>query len=152
MDSMARQHDIGKFFHAKASGAGTAVAAGAGDNTEVDGAYVDRTNRNSVALVITYKATLTEAKKVTFIANLQDATDAAGAGVADFGAALAATDSPLGPSGGGVVEGAIVHTVDLGAARAFIRAQVKPDLNATATDTLTWSAALIFPSDREPAV
>jgi len=146
--SFANEHSVGRHLTSLSGGAGTATAAGTGDATEVNGPWGDRTTygSQSCVVVITYKAVLAEDKTLSFAGNLQDATAAAGTGAADFGTAFTATVVATGPSGGATVEGTYECLLtNLAGARAFIRAQITPDLSNTATDTLTWSAAIIMP-------
>lgn len=124
----------------------TATAAGAGDATEVNGDYANRMDgENGLAMsckvVITYTASLAAGKTLSFAANLQDATDGAGAGVADYGTALAST---VVASATGTNKGTVELDFDLSGAEQFIRAQITPDLSNTATDTCEWSAAYHF--------
>lgn len=140
---MNSPHDIGAHLASQAGGAGTAVAAGSGDATEVDGPWVDRTGFISCKLVITYKAVLADAESISFAANLQDATADDGTGAADFGDALANAIFAT-SSGGTTEEGVAELDIDLVLANQYIRAQVTPDLSASGTDTLTWAAAIVM--------
>lgn len=136
----------------------TAAAAGSGDNTEVDGAWVSRkvaTGENgelamSAKLVITYTTTLTAAATLSFGLNFQDSPTASGGD--DYGAVVGKTVVATGPSGGGTVTGTVEVDVDLASAREYIRAQITPDLSAGSADSAEWSAALVFFGDgRVPA-
>ena len=71
----ATQMDIGELITPQACGHATPTAAGSGDATEVDGAWIDRLGYSSAKLVIYYSATLTEAKTLSLAANMQDASD-----------------------------------------------------------------------------
>ena len=66
---MNSPHDIGAHLASHAGGAGVATAAGAGDATEVDGPWVDRTGFISCKLVIVYKAVLAQDETISFAAN-----------------------------------------------------------------------------------
>ena len=68
-----------------------ATAGGSGDNTEVDGAWVDRQGFLSGKAIIAYTATLAQGATLSIAANLQDATSSGGAGAGDYGDALAST-------------------------------------------------------------
>lgn len=134
----------------------TATAGSTGDATEVDCAWVDRTGDNGIAmsakLVITYTAALGQANTLSFTLNFQDADTIGGSGAADYGDAVAATVAATGDSGGSTETGTFEVDVDLGGASGFVRAQITPDLNRANTDTLEWSAALLFFGDgRQPA-
>lgn len=134
----------------------TATAGSTGDATEVNCEYVDRKQSDhgpfmSMKVIITYTTTLAAAATLTFAGNMQDATSAGGAGVADYGNAFTATTIATGPSGGGTVTGTVEIDVDLSAAREFVRAQLTPNLSAANTDTLEWSATyVLFGSPRQP--
>lgn len=134
----------------------TATAASTGDATEVDGAWVDRKGDYGVAmsakLVIAFTAALGQGNTLSFAANFQDADTIGGSGAADYGDAIVATVAATGDSGGSTETGTFEIDVDLGGARQFIHAQVTPDLNRANTDTLEWSAVLVFFGDgRQPA-
>lgn len=144
-------------FRSEYASNGTATAGGAGDATEVDGAWVDRKPAtlgayHTAKLVISYTTTLAAAATLTFAANIQDATDDSGTGAADFGSALTATTVATGPSGGGTVKGTIEMDFDISNAREFLRSQITPNLSAANTDTCSWQAAWVFGgSDRSGA-
>lgn len=150
------KHNGGQFARSEYASGGAATAGGSGDATEVDGAWVDRKPADrgpyhSAKLVIAYTATLAEGKKLSFAANIQDATSSGGAGAADFGEALAATNVATGGSGGSTEVGTIELDFDLSDAKEFVRSQITPDLDATGTDTCAWRATWIFfGSDRGP--
>lgn len=135
----------------------TAVAAGSGDATEVDGAWVDRVLADvgmalSAKLVITFTATLETGETLSFSGNFQDATALAGTGVADFSTAFAATVVATGDSGGSTETGTYEVDIDLAGARQFIRSQITPNLSRGATDTAEWSASLVlFGDHRQPS-
>lgn len=126
----------------------TAVAAGAGDNTEADGAYANRKDDKSgiamsAKLVISYRATLAQAATLSITANIQDDADGAGAGV-DYGPAYPKTVVATGGTGGTTESGTIELDFDLAAAEQYVRSQITPDLSAGATDTATVSAVWVF--------
>lgn len=127
----------------------TATAGGAGDDTEVNTAWVDRMDDDygmamSAKLVIVYEAALADTETLTFAGNFQDASDAAGSDAADYGTAIAATTVSSADSAGSTNDGTIEIDVDLSAAKEFVRFQLTPNLSAGATDTLKWSATLVF--------
>lgn len=134
---------------ARHSGANTATAAGTGDATAVTGLYVDRTQTDagpflSAKLVINWSATLAATKTLSLAAQFKDATDASGTGVANYGTAIAAAVVATGPAGGGTVTGTTEIDVDLSHAREFFTADITPDLSATGTDTVAWSASYVL--------
>ncbi|AMX93629.1 MULTISPECIES: hypothetical protein [Mesorhizobium] len=130
----------------------TAVAAGSGDATEVDCAWIDRELEGigmaqSAKLVIAFTATLETGETLTFAGNFQDATALAGTGVADFATAFAAAVVATGDSGGSVETGTYEVDIDLAGARQFVRTQITPNLSRGATDTCEWSAVLVLYGD-----
>lgn len=133
---------------ARVTGNNAVTAGGGGDNTAVNGAYIDRVTSlgtvKSAKLVINYTTTLAAAETLKFGAKFQDATDTSGTGVADFGSAIASTVVATGPGGGGTVTGTVEIDLNMDAARQAIRAVITPDLSASGTDTAAWSATLIL--------
>lgn len=136
----------------------TALAAGSGDNTEVDCAYVDRILDQaaeggiamSMKLVITYTTALNAAETLKFAVQIQDDADGAGAGE-DFGSAIPLTVVATGDSPNSTETGTVEVDVDLSAAKRFIRAQITPDLSRGATDTAEWSATyVLYGHNRQP--
>lgn len=134
----------------------TATAAGAGDATEVNGDYVSRLGDHGLAmsakLVITFTAALGQGETLTFAANFQDADDVSGTEAADYGDLVAATVVATGDSAGSTEKDTVEIDVDLSGAREFVRSQITPNLSRGATDTVEWSAALVFFGDKnQPA-
>lgn len=119
------------------------VAGGAGDNTEVDRAYVDRRGFASLKAVIAYTATLQAGETLKIAANLQDDADGAGVGT-DFGDALASATVATGPGGGGTRTGVIELDFDLSGANRYTRLQFTPNLSASGTDVAELSAVYIL--------
>ena len=119
------------------------VAGGAGDNTEVDCAYVDRRGFASLKAVIAYTATLQAGETLKIAANLQDDADGVGVGT-DFGDALASATVATGPSGGGTRTGVIELDFDLSGANRYARLQFTPNLSASGTDVAELSAVYIL--------
>jgi len=136
--------NIGGLIKSLASGAATAVAAGAGDATEDSGAYVDRQGYLSAKLVITFEAVLQATETLSIAANAQDATDSSGTGVADFGTAFANTVVATGGAGGSTERGTVEIDLDLNTANQYLRAQFTPDLSAGATDTAIITSTFIL--------
>jgi len=141
--NVATHRNIGALLTSAAAGAVFATAAGAGDNTEVDGPYVDRSNHLSAKLVIAFKAVLQATETLSIAANLQDDADGAGAGV-DFGDALANAVVATGAGGGSTEEGTVELDVNLSGAKQYLRAQFTPNLSASGTDTAIVVATLIL--------
>jgi len=128
------------------------IAAGAGDNTEISGDYIDRQGFDSCLVVISWRTTLTAAKTLTLSSNIQDATDASGTGVADYGVV----------ADGETLAAAVVHTgavtadfgvasygVNLRMANQFIRAQFLGDLSHTSADVADIACAIILGGAQE---
>jgi hypothetical protein len=142
-----RGRDIGEEVLTKQAIANTtAVAAGSGDATEIDGPAIIRTSLGSlyesVKLSIHGNATLASGLTLTIAANLQDSAD--GSTWADFGTALAATVVATGESGGSAELFETFLDADIRGAKAYLRAQVTPDLTHTGTDTALIGGTLIF--------
>ncbi len=145
MTNVASQRDVGSLLAARFSSAGTDVTAGgSGDATEVDGAYIDATDFESCKVIIAYTATLAENDTISIAANLQDATDIAGTGVADFGTALASTIQATGGSGGSTETGVVELDLDLSASRGFIRLQFTPDMSAASIDVAELASVIVL--------
>lgn len=133
------------------------VAAAGNDGVEVDGNYVDRVGANqglylSGKLIISFKAVLAATETLSIAANLQDAVDAAGVGVADYGNAFALAIVATGGGGGTTERGVVEIDVDLSAARGFIRDQITADLSAGATDTVAISAVFVANGDNKAPI
>lgn len=139
----AMDKNIGAYLTAHPAGGGRGVAAGTGDNSEVDGPYVDRQGCNSATLVISGRAVLTEDKTLSITANIQDSDDGDGAGD-DFGPAFAKTVVATGGAGGSTEDFCVKLDFDLSAARRYVRAQVTPDADAGSADLFHWGATWIF--------
>ena len=131
----------------------TATAAGGGDNTEVDGDWIDRilsaTEEGGIAhsakLVIAYTTALGDSDEtLSFAVQFQDATASDGTGSADYGDAVATTVVSTGESGGSTETGTVEVDVNLAGANRYIRSQITPNLSASGTDTCEWSAVLVL--------
>lgn len=137
---------------ARGTGNNTATAGGAGDATEVNGAWVGRNVAtgiaNSMKVVVSFTATLAEGATLTFAGNMQDATAIGGTGAADFGDAFAAAVVATGGVGGSTETGTFEVDVDLSGAREFIRTQLTPDLSAALNDTAAWHMDYVFFGDQ----
>lgn len=136
--------NIGELLTARFAAVDSVTAGGTGDATEVSGAYIDRQGFSSLKVVIPYSAVLAATKTLSIAANLQDATSLAGAGVADYGSAMASAVVATGPTGGGTETGVVELDFDLAGANQFVRVQFTPDLSATGTDTASLAAVYIL--------
>lgn len=144
--------DIGSQITSRAAGGVNLVAAGAGDNAEVSGPWIDRSGFLSAKLVITYKGVLAQDETLSIAANLQDDLDGTGGDATDFGDAAANAVVATGGAGGSTEYGVVEIDVDLSGARQYVRAQFTPDLSAGATDTAVVSAVLVLGgADETPA-
>jgi hypothetical protein len=136
---------------ARATGNHTAVAAGSGDNTEVNCDWIDRMVGDngrfehaalamSAKLAVGFTTTLAVGKTLSFAVQWQDADTIGGSGAADYGDNTTLTVAATGDTGGSTELGTFESDVGLEGARRFVRAQVTPDLNAGSVDTAAWSA------------
>lgn len=142
----ATQRDVANYLTTPATGVsgGTLTAAGAGDNSAIAGADVNREDFLSGLFLVVCRATLTATKKLSVVGTLQDAPDN-GSGAAGTYADVAAALQPSGvaggaigsivSAGGGTVTTVFRHPVNLSSLRKFVRLNVTPDLDAGATDT-----------------
>lgn len=135
---------IAETLAARFAGIASATAGGTGDATEKNCAYIDRQGFSSLKVVIAYSAALAEDKTLSIASNLQDATSSAGAGVADFGDAMASAVVATGGTGGSTETGVVELDFDISGADQYVRLQFTPDLSATGTDTATLSAVYIL--------
>jgi hypothetical protein len=139
--NISLMQDIGNFIKTMFGGEASIVAAGAGDNTEVNGPWIDREGFESLVASIGFTTTLTAAQTLALLGNLQDADDIAGTGAADFGAALSST---VVATGAGTVVGTQSMDFSLAGARRYVRVQWTPNLSAGATDTARLMAQYVM--------
>lgn len=151
--SFSTIHNGGAYSRsARGSGNNAATAGGSGDATEVNGAWQSREDAKGIALsvkvIVSYTATLAQGATLKFAMNLQDASDSAGTGAADYplneANTIASTTAATGGTGGSTETGTFEMDVDLAGAKKFIRAQVTPDLSAANTDTAAWHMDYVF--------
>lgn len=140
----------------RGTGNNAVTAAGAGDATEVNGAWQSRKGTKGIAmsakLVISYTTTLAQGATLSFAGNFQDADTVGGSGAADFGDAVAEKIVATGGTGGSTVTGTVEIDINLSPAREFVRAQMTPNLSAGATDTAAWHMDYVFFGDHnQPA-
>lgn len=145
--SFAGLSSLGEYIDCDLAMARDLIAAGTGDNSEVDGNTIDRYVNgsdatdgifDSVVFAVTCRAVLTDKKSLTVKATLQDSAD--GSSWADVAATYqpgGAADSTLRTltSAGGTTETSVdeiaVNAVPL---RRYLRIQLHADLNASGTD------------------
>lgn len=140
---LALLRDIGAYIKTAFAGFADVLAAGAGDNVEVSGPWIDRLGFESLVASVGWFTTLADGEDLALAMNLQDATDSAGAGAADFGTALVSKVLVVN-SGGGTEEGTEELDFDLSGARRFVRLQFTPNLSASGTDTADLVGQLIL--------
>lgn len=149
----ASMQDAGALIAARYGLTGVAVTAGgAGDDTEVNGIWIDRLGFSSLKVVLPYTATLGATETLSVAANIQDASDDQGTGAADFGDALASTVQATGATGGSTETGVVEMDVDLSAANRFVRVQFTPDLSRANTDTAELAAVYLLAGSTENPV
>lgn len=155
---MSALFDIGSYIAAKFSDiAASGTAGGAGDNTEVDGAYVQvPDDAQSAVMLIVWEAVLADTESLALTANAQHASDASGTGVADFKATAALGADGAGKqslsvvtvvtnSGGGTERGVTaVRFPDIRSHAGFLRSQVLANLSASGTDTFEYGVVWVF--------
>jgi hypothetical protein len=141
---LALLRDIGAYIKTAFAGYADVVAAGSGDDTEVDGPWVDRLGFESLVASIGFETTLGATETLFIAANLQDADDDAGAGVADFGTVYASALQATGGGGGTTESGTLELDFDLSDAKRYVRLQFTPDLSAGSADIADLVGQLIL--------
>lgn len=118
------------------------VAAGAGDNTAVEGKAVDRLGYDSAVAVIGFLAALAETETLSIAAEIQESADGVSWDTAEElqAAAVAAT----GGSGGSNEYGKVEFDLNLRGRKRYFRINHTPDLSATGTDTAISMASVIL--------
>ena len=157
-----KARNVGAYINGLFGGLVDATAGGAGDATEVDSGFQSCKGFQTAAVVISYKAVLAQEETLSIAANVQDASDAAGTGAADYGATLANAVVATGGTGGSTETGSVVLDIDLlggtqgdadgTCADEFIQCQWTPDLSASGTDTAEVAAVIVLAgADEDPA-
>lgn len=154
--SKSEQRQFGEMMNASFGDDALAITAGAGqDGLENDGDFVaipdagGKKRPESATPVLVFTTDLDDTETLTLLAqNGQDASSAAGAGVADFDLGHSVTSSVLlatGLSGGTTVKGA--HrgpTLNLVGANTHIRFQYTVDLSRAVTDTVNIQLMIVW--------
>lgn len=153
--SWGKNKDVGAYIKPVRAGAEVDVTAGgSGDATEVNSAWIDRKDFESMEFILSYTATLGAAATLALIANVQDADDASGNGAADvstsFLSALSSTTLATGDSGGSTETGVYALGVDLTRLKRYVRVQWTPNLSAANTDTAKLSQLAILGGAKYP--
>ncbi len=154
--SWGKTKDFGAYMTPEYCGPSVAVtAAGSGDATEVNGAWIDTQGHESLEWIAYYTATLGDGETLSFAMNVQDADDAAGTGAADVStdylSALAATVAATGDSAGSTETGAFAVGVDLTMCKRYVRVQWTPDMSAGGTDTAAIIPGYVLGGSKYPA-
>jgi hypothetical protein len=123
--------DIGALTKNVACGAARVTAAGAGDNTAVTGASIDRLGYESCKVTVAYKTTLGASETLQFAIEYQESDDNSSWGTAT--ALQAATTAKTGSATNAV--GEVSHDLNLGGKKRYIRFNYTPNLSAGASDT-----------------
>lgn len=132
--------NIGSQVKVLACGAANGVAAGAGDNTAVTGASIDRLGYNSVKFAIAYKTTLGASETLQFAVAYQESSDNSSW---DTAVTLqAATTAATGALTNSV--GVVTFDLDLGGKKRYVRLNYTPNLSAGATDTFVTAASAVL--------
>lgn len=132
--------DIGSYVKAVVCGAVSATAGGAGDNSAVTGASIDRLGYESCKLVIGYKTTLAASETLQFAVEYQESDDNSSW---DTAVALqAATTAKTGAATN--FHGDVEFDVDLGAKKRYIRFNFTPNMSAAGTDTAICMAVCVL--------
>ena len=136
--------DIGALIKVDRAAANIAVTAGgAGDNTLVTGAIIDRAAQGwpeSAVLAIPYTVTLAAAQSLTISGVIQEG-DAANLSDAVTHQTIAAT---IVATGAGTFNGVMEVSVPLRGCKRYLRANFTPDLSAATIDTAALAAVLVF--------
>ncbi len=153
--SWGQTKDMGAYMAPEHAGVAVSVTAGgAGDATEVNGAWIDTKEFESMEVLFDYTATLAEGETLSLAANIQDADDIAGTGAADVSTeyltAMAATVVATGDSAGSTETGVYGMGVDLTMCKRYVRVQWTPDMSAGSTDTAEVKAVYVKGGSKYP--
>lgn len=149
------QKDVGSLGTLKRlSAAASAVAAGSGDSTTTTGVTIDRFGfpaggrPDTLALAVVFDATLATSRTLSIGYAVQDSAD--GTNWSDYMTATYAAVA-TGSTAASVRTGEFEVSVNLAAARRYVRANFAVDLSATQTDTAVTRAVGFFAGfDRLP--
>jgi hypothetical protein len=156
MADIVLQKDVGSLGVLKRmSTVANATAGGAGDSTTTTGATIDRfafgagSMPLSLAFGVQYETTLATGRTLSVGYAIQDSPD--GTNWSDFQTGTYAAVA-TGATAASALAGEFEVSVNLGAARRFVRGNFALDLSATQTDTAVGRAAGFFAGfDRLPA-
>jgi hypothetical protein len=123
-----------------------ALAAGTGDDTEVNGSSIDRFSLGqqvlSGKLLVNWLTTLDTGETLSIAANFQDSPTGTDQW-ADYGDVVASTVVVTAGSDT-EFEGVFEMDISLGGAKQHVRVQVTPDLSRAGTDTAEISGVVVF--------
>lgn len=161
--SNPRFSNLGALCKSIVSATASAVAGGAGDNTETNGAVVDRQQSELSALgtgsslaqgaklLLCAHAVLAEDKTAVFKPTIQHGDESDGSDMADVdatlqpeGAAASTCITLTGEAGGSTERDEYEHNFDCTGLKRYLRAQVLVDCDAAATDTAFYTAAFVL--------
>lgn len=147
--SWGMRKDLGAYIKPVYAGAEVdGTAASTGDNTEVNGAWIDRQGFESMDFLLAYTATLQQSQTLAVIANVQDADNINGGGAADVAVtkltALSSVTLATGDSGGAIKKGCYQIGIDLTMCKRYVRVQWTPNLSASGTDTFKIQQAYLL--------
>ena len=147
MADMVTQKDIGSLVTARvASAFAASTAGGAGNAAAVTGPTLQRSligMPRSAALVLAFTATLAAGKTLSLGAvSIQDSAD--GVSFAPYQLFVDPGIVATGPANGGTMAAEVTLKAALSGARDYVRVVFTPTLSATATDTATVLALLLF--------
>lgn len=138
----------------RASANVAATAGGAGDNTEVIGAILDRAEigmPQSCVFAVPFSATLGDGETLSIACTLESGNESDLSDAVDLHVVASAVVA-TGPAGGGTVTGTYEVMAPIMGAGRYLRAKFTPDLSAGATDTAALSSVVVFGgADRLPA-
>lgn len=134
-------NDFGALFKSAAVAAGEALAAGTGDATEVEGQSIDRLGFDSAAVLIIFKAVLTDTEDVAFAVEVQESADDT---TWDTAVELQASTVAVTSDGGTTEYGTVKIKDDLSGRKRYVRYNITPNLSAGATDTVHFGAVAVL--------
>lgn len=160
MGGLAQEREVHEALRVAGPVAATAVAGGAGDDTEVTGAEVDRLPQesgdqparfDSCIVAAFLQADLDEDETATLSFDVEHA-DISGGPFASLDAELQPPDLVLtGGPGGSTEQGSLEHGIRLSPLKRFIRVKTTVDLSRADTDVASYGAGLVLAgSDRGP--
>jgi hypothetical protein len=124
------------------------TAGGSGDDTEVNGAWIDTRGFESLEAIISFTATLAANETLSLAAQVQHASLANGSDGEDVSTdhikALASTAVATGEAGGSTETGVHALGIDLTMLKRYVRVQFTPDLSAADTDTAKVGMAYVL--------